>query len=432
VNTRGDQVTRYWAEEIETLPTSALSARQLGLAGEQVSRAAAASPFYGNRLGAPPPGGFGFRSVDDFAQAVAATTKEQIIAAQQTAPPFGGLLAVPEDDVVRYYIYPAGQVLGWNASDHLALEDMYAGGLYTAGFRRTDRVDITFQYHWEVAGTIWDAAVRHLGAAAVPGGAGESARHASNMALLGVNALIGFSTFLERIAESAAEQDLAPEKLGVEKMIIVGEWHGSDAKGRIADIYGGASVREAYGTGETGLVAAECGADPDGMHVHHDVLLEVRHETTGEPVAEGEGGEVYLTPLTNQTMPVLRFRTGDITESVRFERCECGRTTPRIGRIIGRSGQLLRVKGIFLSRPLVASVVTHCLGSEAAFQMTVDRPSGLDRLRLQVEADGQSQAGSLGRLVQRMKARAGVAVEVEAVAVGSFGVSAPWFVDERR
>jgi phenylacetate-CoA ligase len=421
----------FWVEDLETMPTEALASRQLDLASTQATRAAGRSLFYRARLGDPPPAGFTFDSVADLARNVVATTKEQIIAAQQEAPPFGGLLAVPLDDIVRYYVYPAGQVLGWSAADHLALEDMYAGGLYTAGFRRTDRVDVTFQYHWVVAGTIWDAAVRHLGAAAVPGGAGESARHASNAALLGVNALIGFSTFLERIAESAAEQGLVPADLGVEKMIIVGEWHGSDAKPRIAEIYGGASVREAYGTGETGLVAAECEADPDGMHVHHDVLLEVRHETTGEAVAEGEGGEVYLTPLNNETMPILRFRTGDITESVRYSPCACGRTTPRIGRIIGRSGQLLRVKGIFLSRPLIAAVVAHAMGTDAAFQMTVDRPRGLDRLRLQVEAPSTSAGDTFTRLVHQLKARAAVAVEVEAVPVGTFGDSAPWFVDER-
>ena len=422
---------KFWVEELETLPARELLARQLAMAATQTSRAARDSEFYRQRFGSVPADGFAFADLDAFATAVASTSKEEVIAAQKASPPYGGLLAVPEDDLVRHYVYPAGQVLGWTATDHAALEDMYAAGLYAAGIRRTDRVDITFQYHWVVAGTIWDAAARHLGAAVVPGGAGESAQHAANMALLKTTCLIGFSTFIERIAASAEERGIAAADLGVEKIIIVGEWHGSDAKQRVSKLYGGAAVREAYGTGETGLVAAECEADSSGMHLHPDVLLEVRNETTGELVPEGDGGEVYLTPLTNHAMPILRFRTGDITESVRYEPCACGRTTPRIGRIIGRSSQMLRVKGIFISKPLIESVIGDVLTPAGPFLMTVDRPNGLDRLRLQIESASDVSAETTNKLVSRLKARATVAVEVEIVAAGALGEPVSWFLDER-
>lgn len=422
---------RFWIEELETMPAPEMARRQLGMVAEQTTRAARDSDFYRDRLGEPPAGGFAFVDLDHFAQAVAPTTKEQVIAAQRDRPPYGGLLAVPEDDLVRHYVYPAGQVLGWSATDHAVLEDMYATGLYAAGVRSTDRVDVTFQYHWVVAGTIWDAAARHLGAAVVPGGAGESRQHANNMALLRTTCLIGFSTFLEHIVASAEEIGIAADQLGVQKIIIVGEWHGSDAKTRLSKLYGGATVREAYGTGETGLVAAECDADSRGMHVHPDVLLEVRNESSGELVDEGEGGEVYLTPLTIRAMPVLRFRTGDITESVRHEPCACGRTTPRLGRIIGRTGQMLRVKGIFLSRPLVESVVAEVLSTASTFQMTVDRPNGLDRLRLKVESPSAVSEEMVTRLVRGMKARATIAIEVDIVPVGTLGEPVSWFVDER-
>ena len=422
---------KFWIEELETLPARELLARQLAMAAAQTSRAARDSEFYRSRFDDVPSGGFAFADLDAFATAVASTSKEQVIAAQLANPPYGGLLAVPEDDLVRHYVYPAGQVLGWTAVDHAALEDMYAAGLYAAGIRSTDRVDITFQYHWVVAGTIWDAAARHLGAAVVPGGAGESAQHAAYMQLLKTTCLIGFSTFIERIAESAELRGIAPAELGVRKIIIVGEWHGSDAKRRVSELYGGAAVREAYGTGETGLVAAECEADSSGTHLHPDVLLEVRNETTGELVPEGEGGEVYLTPLTNHAMPILRFRTGDITESVRYEPCECGRTTPRIGRIIGRSGHMLRVKGIFISKPLIESVIRDVMTPAETFLMTVDRPNGRDRLRLQIESAAEVPADTTDKLVTRFKARATVSVEVEFVAAGALGEPVSWFVDER-
>jgi phenylacetate-CoA ligase len=421
----------YWAEEIETMPAAELLRRQLAQAGGQAARTADRSAFHRERLAGLAVGDGGFRDLDAFAEAVPYSSKEQVIAAQLQLPPYGGLLAVPEDELVRYYVYPAGQILGWSALDQATLEDMYAGGLWTAGIRPDDRVDVTFQYHWVVAGTIWDSAVRHLGAAAVPGGAGESARHAAALSLLRVTTLIGFSTFMERIAASAVEEGLVPAALSVKKMIIVGEWHGSDAKASIADLYGGADVREAYGTGETGLVAAECDGDANGMHVHPDILLEVRHESRGTLVGEGEGGEVFLTPLKADAMPMLRFRTGDITESVRYEVCACGRTTPRIGRIIGRSGQMLRVKGIFLSRPLVASVVNESVPGQAVFQLWVDRPSGQDRLRLHIECAEPLKPETVSGLVRRMRAKAAVSVEVEAVPVGSYADTDPWFIDAR-
>lgn len=414
------------------MPIDQYRRRQLEMADRLVQRASQLSSFYSQRLSALRGENARLGSVSEFAQAVEFTSKEQIIVAQKLEPPYGGLLTVPEDDLVRHYVYPAGQVIGWSGADQATLEDMYALGLFAAGVRRSDRVDVTFQYHWVVAGTIWDAAVRYLGAATMPGGAGESARHAANIAMLRTSCIIGFSTFIERIAESAIESGLSPENLGVEKIIIVGEWHGSDAKSRLSELYGGAAVREAYGTGEVGLVAAECDADSSSMHVHPDVLLEVRDIDTGELVPDGSGGELFLTSLTADAMPVIRFRTGDITDSVSYQPCQCGRTTPRIGRIVGRSGQLLRVKGVFLSQPLVASVLETVLGRPATFQIIVDRPSGLDRLRLQVESATELSTETCISIAQHMKSRGAVAVEVSVVPVGTIRDAVPWFVDERR
>ena len=119
---------KFWIEELETLPARELLARQLAMAAAQTSRAARDSEFYRSRFDDVPSGGFAFADLDAFATAVASTSKEQVIAAQLANPPYGGLLAVPEDDLVRHYVYPAGQVLGWTAVDHAALEDMYAAG----------------------------------------------------------------------------------------------------------------------------------------------------------------------------------------------------------------------------------------------------------------------------------------------------------------
>ena len=370
-------------------------------------------------------------SVDDFAAAVPCVTKPELIADQQAQPPYGRQLAVPQRDVVRSYVYPAGQVLAWTAGDQQMLEEMYAEQLAVTGLGPDDIIDITFQYGWVVAGTIWDAGARRLGATVLPGGAGESARHALNINLVRATSLIGFSTFLERIADSAQEAGLDPAvDLAVRHLIIVGEWHGSDAKSRISERFGGAVVREAYGTGETGLVAAECGAGDGTMHVHPDVLVEVRDEHTGQLVPDGTGGELYLTPLRVRGMPVLRFRTGDITEVFTAEPCTCGRTTPRIGAIIGRVSELLRVKGTFLSKPLLQKVIGQTTVGSGAFHIEVGRPEGMDRLVMTLESDqgGAELAEELGRQIRQI---AGVLVHVELCAPGSLPQGESWFTDRR-
>lgn len=414
----------------ETLDPQKLLDQQLAEAARQVGYARGASPFYRSMLDGVPGS---FADLAAFGDAVPAVTKDRLIAAQREHPPYGGLLAAPPRSVERLYVYPVGQVLAWTHADQARQAEMYAAGMFATGIRDTDLVDITFQYGWVVAGTIWDAGARRLGAAVIPGGAGESSRHATNLRLLGGTCLIGFSTFLERIAHSAREEGIDPATdLDVQKMIIVGEQHGDQTKRTLARTYGGATVREAYGTGETGLVAAECAADPDAMHVHPDVLPEVRDETTGALVADGEGGELYLTPLHVEGMPVLRFRTGDITASVRHEPCACGRTTPRIGRIVGRVGHLLRTKGVFLGAPTVRSVLDASDASLGEFQVVVDRPTGQDRLVLRVESPVPAPERLTQQIVARMKQRAAVSVEVEVVTPGTLAGQQSWFVDKRH
>lgn len=394
----------------------------------QVDYARRASPLYRRLLGDGPAARFA--TLDDYAQAVPAITKPEIIANQQAAPPYGDLLAADLDDVVRCYVYPAGQTLAWTAADQRRQEEMYADGLRTSGLTRSDVVDITFQFGWVVAGTIWDAGARRLGATVVPGGAGEAARHAHNAHLLRVTSLIGFSTFLERIAGAAREAGLDPATdLAVRHVLIVGEWHGSTAKQRLSETFGGAQVREAYGTGESGLVAVECAADPRGMHVHPDALLEVRDET-GALVADGDGGEIYLTPLATRGMPVLRFRTGDLTESVRHGECGCGRATPRIGPIVGRASELLRVKGSFLSKPLLRGLIDEAAPGGGEFHVTVSRPRGMDDIQMELEVPDPDRFGS-EPVARTIRARAGVLVQVVPVPRGTLTDRTNWYTDRR-
>jgi phenylacetate-CoA ligase len=376
------------------------------MAAAQVTYVRENSAFYRDRL-SPDAGTTPFANLEEFASIVSPVTKAELVAAQSADPPYGPLLAVAPRELVRNWIYPAGQVLALSAHDQDTQEQMYADGLACTGLTADDIVDITFQYGWVAAGTIWDAGAQRLGATVVPGAAGESARHAHNLRHVKATSIIGFPTFLNRIADSA------------------------DAKAKLSARFGGAAVREAYGTGETGLVATECEAGEGLMHVHPDVLVEVREATTGELVAEGEPGELYITPLKAHAMPVVRMRTGDITGTHTIAPCSCGRSTLRIGTIIGRVSDLLRVKGSFLSRGLLQELLDEVAPGSGAFHIEVSRPDGMDRLVMRTELVPAEEAVA-ANLSRRIRERVGVLVEVESHPLASLATVDAWFTDVRQ
>jgi phenylacetate-CoA ligase len=401
------------------------------MAAAQVTYVRENSAFYRDRL-SPDAGTTPFANLEEFASIVSPVTKAELVAAQSADPPYGPLLAVAPRELVRNWIYPAGQVLALSAHDQDTQEQMYADGLACTGLTADDIVDITFQYGWVAAGTIWDAGAQRLGATVVPGAAGESARHAHNLRHVKATSIIGFPTFLNRIADSAVTSGIDPAvDLSIRHLIIVGEWHSADAKAKLSARFGGAAVREAYGTGETGLVATECEAGEGLMHVHPDVLVEVREATTGELVAEGEPGELYITPLKAHAMPVVRMRTGDITGTHTIAPCSCGRSTLRIGTIIGRVSDLLRVKGSFLSRGLLQELLDEVAPGSGAFHIEVSRPDGMDRLVMRTELVPAEEAVA-ANLSRRIRERVGVLVEVESHPLASLATVDAWFTDVRQ
>jgi phenylacetate-CoA ligase len=421
---------QYPTTQLETAPAAARDEHQLKLLQAQVEHVRAHSPFYRDRLGGIPAGGP--ESLDQYFAAVEPVTKAELIGDVAEHPPYGSLLAVPMEELRRLYVHPGPQVFAWTTRDQERLIEMYAQGMTTAGFVPGDLVDVTVQYGWVMAGTIWDAAFQRAGATVLPGGAGGTGAHIERLASIGVNTLMGFPTYLEEIANQARERDLDPARdFSVEKLLVIGELRDEDAKERLRAAYDARFVREAYGAAEIGLVAAECEHADGGMHLHPNILVEVRDPESGELVAEGESGELYLTPLEREGMPVLRYRTGDITEYLRSGTCECGRTTPTMGRILGRVSDLFRVKGVFLVPRIVESLIFECAGEGATYQIEISRPKVRDEVRLKLEHGNGDGAGVAGHLVARFKERCNVAVEVELVDEGALADATPNIVDLR-
>jgi phenylacetate-CoA ligase len=304
------------------------------------------------------------------------------------------------------------------------------------GCKPGDIVDITFQFNWVTAGTLYDEALRMAGCAVVPGGAGNSAVHIQNMKLLGVTVLVGFPTFLEHLIDVARKEGVDPARdFRVRLVIFTGELRRSDTKKYLSAAFGGADVREHYATADVGVVAYECEYG-GGMHLLEDQYVEVLDPETAEPVGPGQPGEVYVTSLKRRAMPIIRYRTWDLTSGLDPTACPCGASTPRLGYIIGRVGTIPRVKGLFVNPREVGEVLAD-FPQVGRFQLVVDRPEGQDLLVVRVEvgravADPHSEINLRARLTEALRNRLRLTPVVELVGEGTIGDDSPTVVDLRR
>jgi phenylacetate-CoA ligase len=233
-----------------------------------------------------------------------------------------------------------------------------------------------------------DDGYRRIGASVVPGGIGDPERHLETMRWAGVTALFAFPTFLDDLTKTAEKLGIEPRRdLKVRHCAIAGEMHSEDLRARMEDWWG-MQVRELYGGAEVPFSAAEC-EHGTGMHLNPDMVVEILHPETKEPVEPGEPGVIVVSETKRRAYPAIRYWTGDLTAGLDHDPCPCGRTTPRLGRILGRVGDIPRVKGLFVVPKEVQASLAG-FPDLGAFQLVVDRPDTRDRLRIRIEHHGDT------------------------------------------
>lgn len=308
-------------------------------------------------------------------------TKEALIEDVAPGAPYGDRLGVPAEEIAWCFVAPGPLFVPLTAGDIDALASRFAETFRTGGFTAADVVDQTTLYNWVIAGSILGKALEKLGATVVPGGAGDTQRHIDVIEQLGVTAILAFPTFLVHLLDTARDQG---RKLPLQRAMVMGELHDPREKDRILREYG-VTVREFYGTGDVGPVAVECGLEP-GMHLREDLFVELIDPETGRPVGTASPdhpAEIVVTDTARRAMPIIRLRTGDLIDEVNTAACGCGSTTARIGRIVGRVGDITKVKGMFVVPGSVKSVLQrHELTSP--YQLVVSREAGRDELLLRV------------------------------------------------
>lgn len=357
-------------------------------------------------------------TLEGFYNRVPLLSREELIRNQLAQPPFGDLMAVGIKEIRRIYSSPGPLMMPFSKSDMDDYINTTANGLHICGARRGDIVDIAYSYQWDLAGTMLDDGFRRLGCAVIPGGPGMTKTHIHIMKHLGVSVLRAFPSFAMKLAETAKKMGVNPRTdLKIRLIIIGGETYPDGLKTDLAEEFS-AEVRDMYGGAETGFVASECSVG-GGMHCFSPAIVEIIDPVTRQHVAPGGAGEIVTTDLSRKGFPLIRYRTGDVVEGLSTEPCACGRTSAKLGKIIGRTDNNFWVKGVLLTPNIVKEVLKkhNCLGN---FQIIVDRDQFMDRLLIKVESyDPGAGDGIKEALIDDLRAVTRLRAEIDLVPLGS-------------
>jgi phenylacetate-CoA ligase len=307
--------------------------------------------------------------------------KADLPAMQKARPPFGGLAVTPPGKLKRLLMSP-GPI--FEPEGH----DMDAWGaaraLYAAGFRPGDIVLNTFSYHLTPGGHIMDSGAQALGCAVIPAGVGNTEQQVEAIAHLKPSGYAGTPDFLKILLDAAAKsgKDVSSLKRGLVSGAALPSSLRKELSGR------GVDVLQAYATAELGIIAYES-RPPEGMIVCENIIVEIVRPGTGDPVAEGEVGEVVGTSF-NPDYPMIRLATGDLS-AVMAGQSPCGRTNTRIKGWMGRADQTTKVKGMFVHPAHVAQVARRHPELRRV-RLAVTRESEQDVMTLHAECAGGSDA----------------------------------------
>lgn len=344
---------------------------------------AAKSPFYKAKLAEANVDPESITSVDDVSR-LPLTTKDDL----RESYPFG-MLADEHRELVRLHASSgttgSPTVVYHTDNDLRTWADLMARCMFMAGIRKDDVFQNMAGYGLFTGGLGIHYGAERLGCLTIPAGAGNTARQLKLIRDFNVTALHIIPSYALYLAGVVAEQGMDPRDLPPRIALIGAEPHSEEARRRIEEMldlkaYNSYGLSEMNGPG----VAFEC-AHQDGMHLWEDsYIAEILDPVTLEPVAEGEVGELVMTTLTREAMPLLRYRTRDLTRFIPGE-CACGRTHRRIDRIAGRADDMLIIKGVNIYPLQIEQVLLGVAEVAQNYQIVLEREGFIDQLTVRVE-----------------------------------------------
>ena len=401
-------------EYFDTLETREPAAREAALMAalpRQIAHAQAASPAMGELLAGVDAASVGSRAA---LARLPVTRKSELLARQQASraagrDPFGGFATIGYGTGMRRLYASPGPIYEpegvgrdyWRA----------ARALYAAGFRPGDLAHNAFSYHMTPGAFIMESGAQAVGCTVFPAGTGQTEQQLQAIAELRPQGYIGTPSFLRILVEKAAEagNDIA----SITKGLVGGEAFPPSLRDWFAER--GMAIYQSYATADVGLIAYESAAR-QGLVLDENVIVEIVRPGTGDPVAEGEVGEVLVTVL-NPDYPLIRFGTGDLS-AVLPGQCPTGRTNTRIKGWLGRADQTTKIRGMFVHPGQVAEIAKR-FPEVGKARLVVSGQMANDQMRLQVEAAQPAPTGLAERIGEAIRDVTKLRGEVELVAPGS-------------
>ncbi len=360
-------------DNLETMPVSERESLLLDKLNAQIKHAKNNTDFYQQH----------FRYVDlerlisiDQLTEFPLTRKSELQQQQIANPPFGGLTAIKQGRLGNIFASP-----GPIYEPSTKREDYwrFARTLYAAGFRKGDLAVNCFSYHLSPAGAMGETGCHALGCAVIPAGVGQTELQIQTINDLKPNAYVGTPSFLKIILEKAEEFDA--DVSSIKKALVAGEAFPPSLRSFFKS--NGINSVQCYATADLGSIAYESSAD-SGLIVDEGVYLEIVRPGSGDPVPDGEVGEVIVTTL-NPDYPLIRFATGDLS-AIMSGTSPCGRTNRRIKGWMGRADQTAKVRGMFVRPELIDKVVKRHAELKRA-RLVIDWIDQADQMTLYCETN---------------------------------------------
>ncbi len=410
----------YWQPEKECMVREDLEQLQLERLQSTLYRVGTHVPFYRKKFADLKIDYDDFKSLDDLRR-LPFTVKQDL----RDNYPYG-LFAVPQRDVVRIHSSSGttglATVVGYTRNDLKNWSDLVARVLTGAGVTKDDVIQIAFGYGLFTGGFGLHYGAERLGASVIPISAGNTKRQIQIMQDFKTTALVCTPSYALIIADTMMEMGINPSSLSL-RVGLFGAEPWSEAMRHEINEKLGIRATDNYGLSEVmgPGVAGEC-EECNGLHISEDhFLLEVIDPETLEPVAPGEVGELVVTTLTKEAFPMIRYRTRDLTRLIP-EPCPCGRTFTRMQRIMGRTDDMLIIKGVNVFPIQIEKVLFEIEGTAPHYQIIIERENHNDKITVMVEVNESlffDQMKKQRQLVDHIKARLaselGIAVQVKLV-----------------
>lgn len=333
-----------------------------------------------------------------------------------------GLQAVPDEQIVRIHSSSGTTgtpvIIPYTKKDVEDWAIMFARCYETAGLTNLDRVQITPGYGLWTAGIGFQAGAERLGAMVIPMGPGNTDKQLRMMQDMKSTVLCATSSYALLLAEEIAKRGIR-DNIHLKKGIIGSERWGEKMRRRIAtelgvelyDIYG---LTEVYGPGIGISCDYAC-----GMHMWDDyIYFEIVDPKTGELVPDGQVGEIVITTLKKEGAPLIRYRTHDLSRIIPGD-CKCGSPYPRIDIILGRTDDMVKVKGVNIFPSQIEEMLKDIKGASSEYQVMIDHLNGKDILTLFVEKEAGVDREQLKEEISYMfKTKIGIAAVIKPVAIG--------------